>query len=120
MEIQFNKKLTEDMSLWNAPRSITGEELTPKKAEVKWVMHIDAREWGIQAITSYVTKVTLLAEDEDEETYDLTEAISTFEIQIEFSGEYDFHIGHLIEPEDLEIDFRNKSITVKFNLIECE
>ena len=86
---------------------------------IKWQFYTEMREWGVKDVGIYATEVI----GEIEVTYyndDDTESVETQTITSEAEGwELGTDTGNIewgdkIKPQDLEIDFKSKTITVIF------
>lgn len=87
-------------------------------AQIDWELYFEMRTWGLKSISAYATNVDVEIEvswwndddTEDKETINIGTA-GDWEI---VNDTDDLEFGDCIEPQDLEIDFENKTLTIKF------
>jgi hypothetical protein len=102
---QFENRLLSDEEL---------EDLINKDpAKVYWNMEFDFRYWGIKSVDVFLKKVVINFEISSRQS-NLYEEI-TFDSEIEgfeLKNEMVFNIGSAFFPFDLEIDFKDKTVSV--------
>jgi hypothetical protein len=102
---QFENRLLSDEEL---------EDLINKApATVYWSMEFDFRDWGIKSVDVFLKKVIINFEISSRQS-NLYEEI-TFDSEIEgfeLKNEMVFNIGSAFFPFDLEIDFKDKTVSV--------
>ncbi len=87
-------------------------------AQIDWELYFEMRTWGLKSISAYATNVDVEIEVswwndddiEDKETINIGTA-GDWEI---VNDTDDLEFGDCIEPQELEIDFENKTLTIKF------
>ena len=94
---------------------------TEVTAQVEWSFHVDSREWGIKEISAYTTNVVI---DMDITVWSNGDTNTFKSIQIDTSLDgnqwgvenniLDLRLADSILPQDVEIDFHNKIITVNY------
>lgn len=90
-------------------------------AQVEWSFHVDSREWGIKEISAYTTNVAINM-DITICSNDKVSVVRSVEIDTSVDGNewgvenniLDLRLADSICPQDVEIDFDNKIITVNY------
>lgn len=87
-------------------------------AQIDWELYFEMRTWGLKSISAYATNVDVEIEINWWTDDDTTE-IET--INIGTAGDWEIindtdkiEFGDCVEPQDLEIDFENKTLTINF------
>ena len=97
------------------------DEIYPSTMTVKWTAELEVREWGIKMISIYPNSVTgsiELEENryEEKDTFEKEIAIdsknSEWELQCE--GTDGLNLSDSIMPDNVSINFEDKTITVSF------
>ena len=86
---------------------------------VEWEFYVEYRTWGVKNISVYATNVWIdytinkwMDEGDDiVEEYSLNSEKDNWELETN-SDELEF--GHCIEPQNVEVDFDTKTITITF------
>ena len=84
---------------------------------IEWQFYTDMRDWGVKDISVYATKVygtievnIWTEEDDILETIEVTSEDDKWELDTENNLEW----GNCITPQDLQVDIKNKTLTVVF------
>ena len=93
---------------------------TDSIAQIEWSFSVESRGWGIKDISVLATHVAIeinvnIWSDDDEDDTIKVIKIDTSYGDCDWELETDtscLEIGHCINPQDLEVDFDNKVITV--------
>ena len=94
------------------------DEIAFSDFTVKWTLEIEARDWGVKGLMVYATKVngSMFISEIDEDGNEAAEyefvLPETFKIETK-----DSECRKLIDditPQEIEIDLKNKSITILF------
>ena len=87
-------------------------------AQIEWELYFEMRTWGLKSISAYATNVDVEIEINWWTDDDTTEVET---INIGTTGDWEIindtdniEFGDCVEPQDLEIDFENKTLTIKF------
>ena len=87
-------------------------------AQIDWELYFEMRTWGLKSISAYATNVDVEIEINWWTDDDTTEVET---INIGTAGDWEIindtdniEFGDCVEPQDLEIDFENKTLTIKF------
>lgn len=91
-------------------------DISASSATVEWNFEMEAREWGVKGITVFATSVKCYAtkynEGQDEETELLIDSSKGWEVETEDRTLR--ALNSSILPENVSIDFKEKTITVTF------
>lgn len=87
-------------------------------AQIDWELYFEMRTWGLKSISAYATNVDVEIEvswwnDDDIEDKETINIGTTGDWEI-VNDTDDLEFGDCIEPQELEIDFENKTLTIKF------
>ena len=89
---------------------------------VEWEFYVEYRSWGIKNISAYATNVQIdytisrwMDEGDDiVEEYSIDTTLPLFdEWEIETNTD-ELEFGHCIEPQNVEVDFQSKILTITF------
>ena len=85
---------------------------------IEWEFYTELREWGVKDIGVYATKVygevevNFWTEDDNHEVK--TEDLTSDDEGWELNTQNDIEWGNCICPQDIEVDYKEKTITVIF------
>jgi hypothetical protein len=87
-------------------------------AQIDWQLYFEMRTWGLKSISAYATNVDVEIEinwwtDDDTTEVEIINIGTTGDWEI-INDTDNIEFGDCIEPQDLEIDFENKTLTIKF------
>lgn len=87
-------------------------------AQIEWELYFEMRTWGLKSISAYATNVDVEIEvswwnDDDTEEKETINIGTAGDWEI-VNDTDDLEFGDCVEPQDLEIDFENKTLTIKF------
>lgn len=118
--MEFTTKIEDNFSIWKLAQHLGIKEIEDINANftIKWSAEIDAREWGIKDICTIIHSVSGSIEYSYYADDDL-ECNTLIEKEIEFTGDgftikdedFKFKNG-MLEPNDIEVDFEKKTITI--------
>ena len=108
--MNFEHKLpAKEIDIYDAPMEWADEEceLLHDDAYINFSVEIDARSYGIKSINTYVSKIAMPIGDED----------YVFEDGDDWCIEVDSDLsnGGAVVPDRIEIDYKQKIITVYFS-----
>ena len=92
-------------------------------AVVHWDFYTEMRSWGIKNVGAYATYVHVEFEvnwwnendKEEVEEYSIdTRGLSSYDEEWEIDTEIDLQLGDCIFPQNVEVDFETKTITINF------
>lgn len=121
--MEFTTKIedTYNISIWKLAQHLGIKELEDINANftIKWSAEIEAREWGIKDIYTIIHSVSGVIEYSHYADDDLEGNDPLIEKEFEFTGdgfeikdnEFKFKNG-MLEPNDIEVDFERKTITI--------
>lgn len=114
----FKTKISDkDVDLLNLYDSKLDKELSlSDNWNIEWEMQFDLREFGIKSISPIIKKIvgsyTIITADTNEEEFQFDSTKDKWEIETNMSSEFD--LGNSLYPDSIEVDFKNKQITVFF------
>ena len=92
-------------------------------AVIHWDFYTEMRSWGIKNVGAYATYVHVEFEvnwwnendKEEVEEYSIdTRGLSSYDEEWEIDTEIDLQLGDCIFPQNVEVDFETKTITINF------
>ena len=104
-----HKLLAKEIDIYDAPMEWADEEceLLHDDAYINFSVEIDARSYGIKSINTYVSKIAMTIGDKDY----VFEDDDNWRIDVES----DLSNGGMVIPDRIEIDYKQKIITVYFS-----
>ena len=84
---------------------------------IEWQFYPEMREWGVQDISVYATQVYGTIEvsvcTEEDDILEIIE-VNSEDDKWELDTEHNLEWGNCITPQDLQVDIKNKTLTVVF------
>ena len=93
---------------------------TEATARVVWSFYTDAKEWGINDIgvqTTHVAidiQVNIWGDENESDTFEVVRIDTEDDDWRIVDNIFDIRLGEVIIPQDIEIDFDSKTITISF------